>query len=61
MGQLIFFAVIGAAAVFGYRKFKREAERVSARVRQAEKEEKTGAVGTLVKDPETGEYHVSKD
>lgn len=61
MGQLIFFALVGAVAIYGYRSFKREAARVSARVRQAESEARTGAHGTLVKDPETGEYRLPKD
>ncbi len=61
MAQLIFFALVGAAAYYGYRSFKREAQRVSQRVREAEKEVQNHAQGTLVQDPETGEYHVRKD
>ncbi|QDZ00459.1 hypothetical protein FQ775_08745 [Nitratireductor mangrovi] len=61
MPQLIFFAVVAAVAFFGYRAFLREAERVSARVRRAEREAATRASGTLVKDPETGEYRPAKD
>ncbi|ATU92500.1 hypothetical protein [Phyllobacterium zundukense] len=61
MAQLIFFALVGAAAYYGYRSFKREAQRVSQRVREAEKEVQNRAQGTLVKDPETGEYHLRKD
>ena len=38
MPQLIFLLLIIAAAWYGYRSFKREATRVSQRVRQAEKE-----------------------
>ena len=38
MPQLIFFAVVGAAAFFGYRSFVREAERVTAKVRRHERE-----------------------
>jgi hypothetical protein len=30
-------------------------------VRRAEKQSRTGAIGTLVQDPETGEYHPAKD
>jgi len=58
MPQLLFFAAVAAVGVFGYRAFVKEAERVSARVRRAEKEQETGATGTLVKDEETGEYRV---
>lgn len=61
MPQLIFFAVVAAVAYFGYRAFLKEAERVSARVRRAETEAKSGANGTLVKDPVTGEYRLAKD
>ena len=35
MPQLIFFALVGVAAYFGYRSFVREAERVTAKVRRA--------------------------
>jgi hypothetical protein len=52
---------VGLAAWLGYRSFIREAERVTARVRRAEQEARTGATGTLVKDPETGEYRLERD
>ncbi|WP_187969938.1 hypothetical protein [Aquibium microcysteis] len=61
MPQLIFFAVVAAVGYFGYRAFLKEAERVSARVRRAESETRSGANGTLVKDPKTGEYRLAKD
>ncbi len=61
MPQLIFFAVIGAAAYFGYRAFVREAERVTAKIRREEHQARTGTSGTLVKDPKTGEYRLAKD
>lgn len=61
MPQLIFFLLIGILAYLGYRSFIREAERVTARVRRAERQAATGATGTLVKDPETGEYRLAKD
>jgi membrane protein implicated in regulation of membrane protease activity len=61
MPQIIFFALVGVAAYVGYRSFVKEANRVTAKVRQAEKQAKTGAIGTLVKDPKTGEYRLSKD
>ncbi len=59
--QLILFAIVGVAAYVGYRSFVREADRVTAKVRRAEKQHATGATGTLVKDPETGEYRLAKD
>jgi len=61
MPQLIFFALVGAVAYVGYKSFIKEAERVTTKVRRAEKQAKTGANGTLVKDPETGEYRLAKD
>ncbi|MGI6851345.1 hypothetical protein [Mesorhizobium sp. 1B3] len=61
MPQFIFFVLIGILAYIGYRSFLREAERVTAKVRRAEKQAATGATGTLVKDPKTGEYRLAKD
>lgn len=61
MPQIIFFAVLGVAAYVGYRSFVREAERVTARVRQQEKQRATGSIGTLVQDPKTGVYRPAKD
>ena len=61
MPQLILLAVVGVVAYVGYRAFIREAERVSARLRRAEQEAKSQSTGTLVKDPETGEYRLAKD
>ena len=58
MPQIIFFALVGLAAYVGYRSFVKEAERVTAKVRRAEKQ---AANGTLVKDPKTGEYRLAKD
>ncbi len=61
MPQIIFVAVVGAAAYFGYRAFVREAERVTAKIRRTEKQAANGTMGTLVKDPKTGEYRLAKD
>lgn len=61
MPQLIFLALIGIFAFYGYRAFVREAERVTARVRRTEKEGRNGSNGTLVKDPKTGEYRLARD
>ena len=61
MPQIIFFAVVGAAAYFGYRAVVREAERVTANIRRTEKQAANGTMGTLVKDPKTGEYRLAKD
>ncbi len=61
MPQLIFFALVGLAAYYGYRSFVKEAERVTAKVRRAERQSANGTIGTLVKDPKTGEYRLAKD
>ena len=61
MPQIIFFTAVGVVAYVGYRTFVKEAERVTAKIRRAEKQAANGATGTLVKDPETGEYRLSKD
>ena len=62
MPQLIFFAVVGVAAYFGYRHF---VQRGRARDRQGpprtSSRPTTGTMGTLVKDPKTGEYRLAKD
>lgn len=59
--QLLLLGAVGAIAWYGYRSFKREAERVHEKVRKAEKEAQTGAVGTLVRDEKTGDYVVKND
>jgi len=61
MPQVIFYVVVGVAAYLGYRQFVREAERVTAKIRRHEKQAATGSMGTLVRDPETGEYRLAKD
>ncbi len=58
--QIVFLLLIGAVAYFGYRKFIADAERLTRARRRREEEERTGATGTLVKDPETGEYRLKK-
>lgn len=59
--QIVFFAVVAAVGWYGYKSFKREADRVHEKVRRAEKEGQTGAIGTLVRDEKTGEYVVKDD
>jgi membrane protein implicated in regulation of membrane protease activity len=61
MPQLLLLLAVGIVAWMGYKKFLKEAERVSKTVRRTEKESETGATGTLVKDPDTGEYRIEKD
>jgi membrane protein implicated in regulation of membrane protease activity len=61
MPQIIFFATVGVLAYVGYRSFVREAQRVTAKIRRTEKQTANGTMGTLVKDPKTGEYRLAKD
>lgn len=61
MSQLIIL-IIGA--FFGwmfYKKFIKDADKLTNRSRRKEKERETGAIATLEKDPVTGEYRVKKD
>lgn len=58
MAQLIFMVVLLGGAWLLYRRFISDAEKLAAKSRAAEKERETGAIGTLVKDPETGEYRL---
>ena len=58
MPQVLLLAAIGAVAWYGYRRLLKEADRVNAQVRRAEKEEENRATGTLVRDPTTGEYRL---
>lgn len=61
MPQLIFFAVVGVAAYYGYKAFIREADRVTAKVRRERMQQANDTDGTLIKDPVTGEYRLAKD
>ena len=60
MVQLLLLVAVLLVAWMGYKRFLKEAERVSKSVRRAEKEAETGAKGTLVEDPKTGEYRVER-
>ena len=60
MPQLLLLGLVGAAALFGYKQMKRDAERVSENNRRSEAESRTGAQGTLVRGPE-GVYRIKKD
>ena len=61
MAQIIFVLLVVGFAWFGYRKFVADAERLSRVRKRSEEEQRTGATGTLVKDPDTGEYRVRRD
>lgn len=61
MPQIIFFAVAIGGIWWLYRRFVRDAQRLAEKSRRAETEKRTGAIGTLVKDPKTGEYRVKRE
>lgn len=61
MSRFILLAMVIASLVFMYKVLKRESSRVAVRVKRAEEERKTGAKGTLVQDPKTGEYYVESN
>ncbi|MBM7322040.1 hypothetical protein [Agrobacterium pusense] len=61
MAQLITIILLVVGAIILYRRFVRDAEKLSAKSKQREKERQTGAIGTLIKDPETGEYRVKRE
>ncbi|MDL2402710.1 NfeD family protein [Rhizobium mayense] len=61
MPQIIFFIVAVGGIWFLYRRFVRDAQKLTEKSRRAESERRTGAIGTLVKDPKTGEYRVKRD
>ncbi|MGK6313942.1 hypothetical protein [Neorhizobium sp. DT-125] len=61
MAQLIFLIVLIGGGWMLYKKFVKDAEKLTQRSKEREKERQTGAIGTLVKDPETGEYRVKRD
>ncbi|MDR9775620.1 hypothetical protein RJJ65_23765 [Rhizobium hidalgonense] len=61
MAQLITIMVLVFSAWWLYRRFVSDARKLAEKSRRAEKERQTGAIGTLVKDPVTGEYRLKQD
>ncbi|PDT12802.1 hypothetical protein NMA58_02620 [Rhizobium sp. YTUHZ045] len=61
MAQLITILVLVFSAWWLYRRFVSDARKLTEKSRRAEKERQTGAIGTLVKDPVTGEYRLKRD
>lgn len=61
MPQLILLVIIGIIAWIGYRKFIADAEKLTRQRERLRREQQTGANGTLVKDPKTGEYRLKRD
>lgn len=60
MTRILLYGLVCTAAIFAYRLYKRETVRVAAHIRQKQAEKRTGAKGTLVQDPTTGEYVVRR-
>lgn len=58
MAQLIMLAILVAGSIFLYRRFVADANRLAAKARREAQERQSGATGTLVKDPDTGEYRL---
>lgn len=56
--KIIFVLMIVFAGWYLYRKFVQDATRLARASEVKRKEQATGAVGTLVRDPVTGEYRV---
>ncbi|MBY5784098.1 hypothetical protein [Rhizobium leguminosarum] len=61
MAQLIAILVLVFSAWWLYRRFVSDARKLAEKSRRAEKERQTGAIGTLVKDPATGEYRLKRE
>jgi membrane protein implicated in regulation of membrane protease activity len=61
MAQLITILILVFAGWWLYRRFISDARKLAEKSRRAEKERQTGAIGTLVKDPTTGEYRLKRE
>ncbi|MFB2549503.1 hypothetical protein [Ensifer soli] len=61
MPQLIALLLFLAIAWIGYRKFIADAERLRRHHDELRRREANNTQGTLVQDPETGEYRLKQD
>ena len=59
--KVIFFAVVALAGWMLYRKFVTDAQRLVRKAEVKRKEQASGSLGTLVKDPATGEYRLKRE
>lgn len=59
--QILFYGVVIFIGWLLYRRFLKDAARVRDRTKHRNEENQTGAKGTLVRDPKTGEYRVEQD
>ena len=60
VSKIIFFALVLLAGWYVYRRFVADAIKLAKKAEVKRKEQTTGALGTLVKDPVTGEYRVKR-
>lgn len=60
MAQLIVLLILIVGGSILYRRFVADAEKLARRRAEAEAEARSGADGTLVEDPETGEYRLRR-
>ncbi|HZG27230.1 MAG TPA: hypothetical protein VE079_02110 [Ensifer sp.] len=61
MPQALFLLIVAAGVYIFYRRFVNEARKATEKANARRREVENGAHGTLVKDPETGEYRLRKD
>jgi membrane protein implicated in regulation of membrane protease activity len=61
MPQIILLLIVVLIAWIGYRKFIADAEKLTRQRDRLRRERETGADGTLIKDPKTGEYRLKRD
>jgi membrane protein implicated in regulation of membrane protease activity len=61
LSKIIFVAVIGLVGWMVYKKFVGDAMKLAKANAAKRREAETGAIGTLVKDPATGEYRLRKE
>lgn len=59
--KIIFVALVLLAGWFLYRKFVADAIKLTRASDAKRKEQRTGAQGTLVQDPVTGEYRLRRE
>jgi len=61
MARRLFYIAICVLAFYAYRAFQRQSAQVARHRRGGEKVRRRCARSTLVRDPQTGEYHVGQD
>ncbi|MBB1248690.1 MULTISPECIES: hypothetical protein [unclassified Rhizobium] len=61
LSKIVFVVVIGLVGWMVYKKFVADALKLAKANAAKRREAETGAIGTLVKDPVTGEYRLRKE